>query len=106
MDSCWDCSSACYCRRERDDTMLPGSKEVPKIPSSLQGMKQITLTSELPTLTSPNYLEFSFIFFGNCPHLKPKTAGQPAISLVIRSFSKFIHSYIPLHCCILLLSHT
>ncbi|XP_066858127.1 uncharacterized protein [Anser cygnoides] len=40
----------------RDDTMLPGSKEVPKIPSSLQGMKQITLTSELPTLTSPNYL--------------------------------------------------
>ncbi|XP_071898549.1 uncharacterized protein [Anas platyrhynchos] len=33
--------------------MPPGSKEVPKIPSS-GGMKQITLSSELPTVTSPN----------------------------------------------------
>ncbi|XP_071898547.1 uncharacterized protein [Anas platyrhynchos] len=98
MDSCWD-------QGERDVTMPPGSKEVPKIPSS-GGMKQITLSSELPTVTSPNCSEFSFIFFGSCPHLKPKTVSQPAISLVTQSFSKFIHSYIPLHCCILLLSHT
>ncbi|XP_071898550.1 uncharacterized protein [Anas platyrhynchos] len=46
MDSCWD-------QGERDVTMPPGSKEVPKIPSS-GGMKQITLSSELPTVTSPN----------------------------------------------------
>ncbi|XP_071898545.1 uncharacterized protein [Anas platyrhynchos] len=38
---------------QRDVTMPPGSKEVPKIPSS-GGMKQITLSSELPTVTSPN----------------------------------------------------